>query len=103
MVFDEVDAGVGGTAALALAEALREVGHDRQVLVVTHLAQVAAFADRQISVRRRRRPAAVSTSSRCRGHRPGLGGLPDAVGTPGSKRAQAHAEELLGLATAGAR
>jgi len=44
MVFDEVDAGVGGTAALALAEALREVAKDRQVLVVTHLAQVAAFA-----------------------------------------------------------
>ena len=42
MVFDEVDAGVGGAAALALGEALHEVGGDRQVLVVTHLAQVAS-------------------------------------------------------------
>ena len=41
MVFDEVDAGVGGAAALALGEALHEVAGDRQVLVVTHLAQVA--------------------------------------------------------------
>ena len=45
MVFDEVDAGVGGAAALALGDALHEVGRDRQVLVVTHLAQVAAQAD----------------------------------------------------------
>ena len=50
MVFDEVDAGVGGAAALALGEALHEVGRDRQVLVVTHLAQVAAQGDAQISV-----------------------------------------------------
>ena len=53
MVFDEVDAGVGGAAALALGEALAEVSRDRQVLVVTHLAQVAACADQQISVVKR--------------------------------------------------
>ena len=52
MVFDEVDAGVGGTAALALGRALHQVGRSRQVLVVTHLAQVAARADHQISVRK---------------------------------------------------
>ena len=50
MVFDEVDAGVGGAAALALGEALHEVARHRQVLVVTHLAQVASQADAQISV-----------------------------------------------------
>ena len=52
MVFDEVDAGVGGAAALSLGEALHEVSRSRQVLVVTHLAQVAAKADRQITVRK---------------------------------------------------
>ena len=50
MVFDEVDAGIGGTTAVVLAQALREVAAERQVLVVTHLAQVAAAADRQIGV-----------------------------------------------------
>jgi DNA repair protein RecN (Recombination protein N) len=50
MVFDEVDAGIGGATAVVLAQALREVAVERQVLVVTHLAQVAAAADRQISV-----------------------------------------------------
>ena len=49
MVFDEVDAGVGGAAALSLGAALHEVSRTRQVLVVTHLAQVAAKADRQIT------------------------------------------------------
>ena len=53
MVFDEVDAGVGGAAALALGEALHEVGRHRQVLVVTHLAQVASQADAQVSVVKR--------------------------------------------------
>jgi len=50
MVFDEVDAGIGGEAALSVGRALSELGRDRQVVVVTHLAQVAAFADHQISV-----------------------------------------------------
>ncbi|MBV8463602.1 MAG: DNA repair protein RecN [Acidimicrobiales bacterium] len=52
MVFDEVDAGVGGAAALAVGSALAELGGERQVLVVTHLAQVAAQADQQIAVRK---------------------------------------------------
>ncbi len=52
MVFDEVDAGVGGEAATAVGAALAELGRRRQVLVVTHLAQVAAQADHQIAVRK---------------------------------------------------
>ncbi len=50
MVFDEVDAGIGGTAALAVGRALRELARHHQVVVVTHLAQVAAFADRHLAV-----------------------------------------------------
>ena len=50
LIFDEVDAGIGGEAALAVGEALAEVAKDHQVLVVTHLAQVAAFADSHIAV-----------------------------------------------------
>ncbi len=50
LVFDEVDAGIGGAAAVAVGEALAELGKGRQVLVVTHLAQVAAKADRHINV-----------------------------------------------------
>ena len=50
MVFDEVDAGIGGAAAVAVASSLRELGRQHQVFAVTHLAQVAASAHHQISV-----------------------------------------------------
>ena len=50
MVFDEVDAGIGGAAAVAVAVALRELGASHQVLAVTHLPQVAAAAHHQIGV-----------------------------------------------------
>ena len=50
LVFDEVDAGIGGTAATAVGEALARLGRRHQVMVVTHLAQVAALADSQVMV-----------------------------------------------------
>ncbi|MEY2449510.1 MAG: repair protein RecN, partial [Acidimicrobiaceae bacterium] len=50
LVFDEVDAGIGGQAATAVGHALAQLAVDRQVLVVTHLPQVAAFADTQVAV-----------------------------------------------------
>jgi DNA repair protein RecN (Recombination protein N) len=50
LVFDEVDAGIGGTAATAVGEALAKLGARHQIMVVTHLAQVAALADTQIMV-----------------------------------------------------
>ncbi len=50
LVFDEVDAGVGGAAALAVGEALARLGERHQVLCVTHLPQVAAQADTQVVV-----------------------------------------------------
>jgi DNA repair protein RecN (Recombination protein N) len=52
MVFDEVDAGVGGRAAVEVGRRLAALARDHQVLVVTHLAQVAAYADRHIVVDR---------------------------------------------------
>jgi DNA repair protein RecN (Recombination protein N) len=50
LVFDEVDAGIGGSAAVAVGEALRQVAKNHQVFVVTHLAQVAACADVQVGI-----------------------------------------------------
>ena len=45
MIFDEIDTGVSGAAARKIAEKLFEVSRGRQVICVTHLAQIAAFAD----------------------------------------------------------
>ncbi len=52
LIFDEVDAGVGGEAAAAVGRALAAVAHRHQVVVVTHLAQVAACADAQVVMRK---------------------------------------------------
>jgi hypothetical protein len=50
LVFDEVDSGIGGEAGLAVGRRLANLAGDRQVLVVTHLPQIACFADRHILV-----------------------------------------------------
>jgi DNA repair protein RecN (Recombination protein N) len=50
LVFDEIDAGIGGRAAVEVGRRLARLGRQRQVLAVTHLAQVAAFADRHVVV-----------------------------------------------------
>jgi DNA repair protein RecN (Recombination protein N) len=60
MVFDEVDAGVGGRAAIEVGRRLSQLARDHQVIVVTHLAQVAAYADRQIVVDK---PADIANNS----------------------------------------
>jgi DNA repair protein RecN (Recombination protein N) len=52
LVFDEVDAGIGGAAAVAVGRSLADLGARHQVLVVTHLAQVAALADTHVVVRK---------------------------------------------------
>jgi DNA repair protein RecN (Recombination protein N) len=50
LVFDEVDAGIGGHTARAVGEKLRTLGRDRQVLCITHLPQIAALADRHFRI-----------------------------------------------------
>ncbi|HET6812204.1 MAG TPA: DNA repair protein RecN [Acidimicrobiales bacterium] len=97
LVFDEVDAGVGGEAAVAVGRALAELaraGH--QVLVVTHLAQVAAFADHQVAVRKvagrsatRTDVAPLDAEARVVELSRMLAGRPD------SASARDHAKELL--------
>ncbi len=98
-VFDEVDAGVGGKAAVEVGRRLSMLARHAQVLVVTHLPQVAAFADRHVVVVKSS-DGTVTTS--------GLTVLDDAArvrelsrmlaGLEDSETALAHAEELLATA-----
>jgi DNA repair protein RecN (Recombination protein N) len=53
LVFDEVDAGIGGEAGTAVGRLLADLGARHQVMCVTHLAQVAAFGDAQVVVEKR--------------------------------------------------
>lgn len=99
LVFDEVDAGVGGQAAVEIGRRLARLARSHQVLVVTHLPQVAAFADRHLVVAKDT-SGAVTTSGvrvvedteRARELARMLAGLPD------SDLGIAHAEELLAVA-----
>lgn len=65
IVFDEVDAGVGGAAAVAVGAALADLGRHHQVLIVTHLAQVAALASTHLVVSKSVDGGSTSTSVRC--------------------------------------
>jgi DNA repair protein RecN (Recombination protein N) len=99
LVFDEVDAGVGGQAAVEIGRRLARLARTHQVLVVTHLPQVAAFADRHLVVAKDTAGAIttsgvriVEESDRSRELARMLAGLPD------SDLGIAHAEELLAVA-----
>jgi DNA repair protein RecN (Recombination protein N) len=100
LVFDEVDAGVGGRAAIEVGRRLARLGRTAQVIVVTHLPQVAAFADRHVVVTRDEGQTVTAASvtvvtdgERVRELARMLAGLES------SGAAAEAARELLGLAT----
>jgi DNA repair protein RecN (Recombination protein N) len=96
LVFDEVDAGVGGRAATAVGTALAELARHAQVLVVTHLAQVAAQADRQFEVVKSERGGRTTTEVRALDTEGRVVELSRMLsGRPQSESAQRHARELL--------
>jgi len=64
LVFDEVDAGIGGDAAVSVAAALAELGERHQVIVVTHLPQVAARASHHVTVEKSVRKGITYASAR---------------------------------------
>jgi DNA repair protein RecN (Recombination protein N) len=101
LVFDEVDAGVGGSAARSVGRALAALAEQNQVLVVTHLPQVAAFADAQVALSKHddgattaMRADLLGSEARVRELARMLSGLAD------SDTGQDHAEELLATAAA---
>jgi DNA repair protein RecN (Recombination protein N) len=92
LVFDEVDAGIGGAAGAAVGQRLAALARHRQILVVTHLPQIASFADRHLVVEKTRGTATVTEvdgRERIAELSRMLAGLRD------SEAAAAHAEELL--------
>jgi DNA repair protein RecN (Recombination protein N) len=100
-VFDEVDAGVGGKAAVEVGRRLARLARLAQVIVVTHLPQVAAFADAHLVVEKAEDGLVVSSgvtrlddSGRVRELSRMLAGLED------SEFGRAHAGELLEAAAA---
>jgi DNA repair protein RecN (Recombination protein N) len=96
MIFDEVDAGVGGHAAVELAKRLKKLSETTQVIVVTHLAQVAALADHQIRVSKDQFGAITMTSvTELTDQEREIEIARMLSGNPDSESALIHAKELL--------
>jgi DNA repair protein RecN (Recombination protein N) len=101
LVFDEVDAGIGGEAAAAVGEALAKLGRHHQVLVVTHLPQVAAWADHHVAVAKESSGGrTVATAHAVDGDERVVELSRMLSGSPDSETARVHAEELLESAAA---
>jgi DNA repair protein RecN (Recombination protein N) len=64
LVFDEIDIGIGGRAAEAVGHKLKTLGRAQQVLCVTHLPQIAAFADQHLAVEKREQDGRTTTRIR---------------------------------------
>ncbi len=98
MVFDEVDAGIGGEAGMAVGRALFELSRGRQVIVVTHLPQIAAWADRQIAVSKEMAgDRTVAVFEQVEGSRRVQEVARMLSGQPSLEAARRHAEELLAM------
>ena len=98
-VFDEVDAGVGGKAAVEIGRRLAKLARLAQVIVVTHLPQVAAFADNHLVVTKSSDGSITSTSVIRLGHEARVRELSRMLaGLEDSEFGQAHAAELLAMA-----
>ena len=100
MIFDEVDAGIGGEAALEVGRRLQVLGQSRQVICVTHLPQVAAFADRHLLVSKSGTGADVHSGVQMLEHADRVRELSRMLaGVSDSELARGHAAELLAAAT----
>jgi len=101
LVFDEIDAGIGGVAAIAVGARLKALAAQHQVLVVTHLAQVAAFADAHLVVVKTERDGRARTSVRpCSGEER-VAELARMLSGTDSDASLVHARELLTAAAGG--
>jgi DNA repair protein RecN (Recombination protein N) len=99
-VFDEVDAGIGGAAAIEVGRRLARLAESSQVIAVTHLAQVAAFATNHLTVVKAGDGSVTASDVR---RLDGAGREAEMArllsGMPDSDAALTHARELLGLRT----
>ncbi|MEV4435642.1 DNA repair protein RecN [Streptomyces sp. NPDC049585] len=101
-LFDEVDAGVGGKAAVEVGRRLARLAQSAQVVVVTHLPQVAAFADRHLVVEKTHDGSVTRSGVKIMEGEDRIRELSRMLaGQEDSQLARAHAEELLQAARAG--
>jgi DNA repair protein RecN (Recombination protein N) len=97
LVFDEIDAGVSGRAAGKIGRKLRRVAQGRQVICVTHLAQIAALAQRHLLIEKQTDGEATETRIRALGEDERVEELARMMGGDGVTQARREAaREMLG-------
>jgi DNA repair protein RecN (Recombination protein N) len=103
LIFDEVDAGIGGVTATAVGDKLRAVSRTAQVLCVTHLPQVAAGADRHFLVVKREAAGRTVTGVEQLTGEARVAEMARMLGgAQVTERTLAHARELIGASAPGA-
>lgn len=97
LIFDEVDAGIGGGVAEIVGRLLADLGRSRQVLCVTHLPQVAACADTHYSVSKAKQSGSLATQVRCLAAQERVDEVARMLGgVTITETTRRHAEEMLG-------
>jgi len=94
-LFDEVDAGIGGETALRVAERLKQIASDNQVLVVTHLASIAAYANSQVFIEKETQKGRTRTQIKVLTEKERVHEIARMLGQSSSKAALKLAGEML--------
>jgi DNA repair protein RecN (Recombination protein N) len=97
LVFDEVDQGVGGATGSKIADALAQVAESRQVLVITHLPQIAARADHHVRITKGERGGMATAEVEVLAGDARVGEIARMLGDGEDPGLLQHARELLGL------
>lgn len=95
LIFDEVDAGIGGTVAEAVATKLRTLADTRQILCITHLPQIAAGADQHFAVEKREIGGRTISETRALAEEDRVAELSRMLGGSASTEAARYARELI--------
>ena len=94
-IFDEIDAGIGGKTARVVAEKIADIAKTTQIIAVSHLAQIAAFADRQFLIEKKEEEGRTYSRIRALEEEERAGELVRLLGGEQGGSALMHAEELL--------
>jgi DNA repair protein RecN (Recombination protein N) len=95
LVFDEIDAGIGGEVGQRVGESLAEVARGRQVLVITHLPQIAACAERHLVVTKAAKRGIATSDVEAIHGEDRVTELARMLGDPDADTARRHAAALL--------
>ena len=97
LVFDEVDQGIGGATGTQVADALARVARQRQVLVITHLPQIAARAQHHIRITKQEDGSMATADVEVLAGEKRIAEIARMLGDPNDPVLRQHAQELLGL------